>query len=98
DRLIDGRASAITITSASSPGHPLATGGTPPFGSPGIMLPVTLARAVLLAETGSTGVLPASSNAVFVTLVVPFTLAVMWRFTVTPFGRLPMFQPPVPGV
>ena len=96
-RLRNGRTRPRRITSASTPGHQLATGGTPVFGSPGIVLPVTVARPVLLAGSKSAGV-PASREATLVTVVVRSHRDDHRSVAVALRARLPMSQTPVPGV
>ena len=77
-------------------GHNCATGSTPLFGSPGMVLPVTSAVAESLVGLGSTGVLVVRV-AVFVTGLVPFTVTVMCSVAVAPATSTPMFHIPVPA-
>ena len=61
------------------------------------MLPVTDDEAESLAGFGSTGELDVRV-AVFVTLAVPVTVAVMWSVAVAPIASAPTFHTPVPAV
>src|SRR5581483_1106241 len=90
-------ATSATISKPATSGARFAIGGTPLFGSPGMVLPVTCDLAVSFAATGSTGD-ETDRVATFVTFVVPVTVAVICRVAVAPFARTPMSQTPVPGV
>src|SRR3977135_2926835 len=57
--------------------------------------PVTVAEAVLLPATGSVSV-SAVLVAVFVTVVVPVTVATIERVALPPLAIAPMFQTPRP--
>jgi hypothetical protein len=78
-------------------GQIAATGGAPLFGSPGTVLPVTEDEAESFAGFGSAGVL-AVRVAVFVTVVVPLTVAVIWSVAVALTARAPMFHTPEPAL
>ena len=76
-------------------GHNWATGSTPLFGSPGVVLPVTMDVAESLVGLGSTGVLVVRV-AVFVTGLVPFTVTVRLSVALAPDASTPMSHIPVP--